>query len=512
MEKEEYLIYIDTGGTFSDAVVVSANGEYITGKSPTTPEKLEECFFACIQQAASKMGKSLEEILSQTKEIGYGTTIGTNIMVTGAGGPKIGFITTKGVEDRIHFMRRRDAGLPKETAMHMIVADKPKMLVPRRLIKGVTGRIDSQGEEIIPLDEEEVRKGVLELIAEGVEGIAVGLLWSFLNSSHEVRIKEIIKEISPQLMVSISSEVMPIIREYPRFNSTIIDLLVGKPLKDLLSAIEGRLRKYGYHHPLLVMQAIGGVARSEAVKPATTLHSGPVGGLIGVEFLKTLYGQNNAMGSDVGGTSFDVTVSTEGGEEFLREPIVSRYEIANPMREIITIGAGGGTKAWVDEITGVLHVGPESAGAFPGPVCYGLGGEDPTVTDADVVMNRIDAHHFLGGRIKLDQDKAVQAIKEKIADPLKMDVLKAAEAICQIVDGMMQATLRTAMATKGIDPAQYIMFSFGGAGPTHCAGYTANLGFPKVVIPPYAAVFSAFGAATADIRHRYEASPLVFIP
>jgi N-methylhydantoinase A/oxoprolinase/acetone carboxylase beta subunit len=317
---------------------------------------------------------------------------------------------------------------------------------------------------------------------------------------------------APQVLVSLSSEVAPVIREYPRFNSTVIDLYIGKELRILLDRIEARLKALGYANPLLVMQAIGGLAQAKVLHPTNTLHSGPVGGLTGIEFLKRLYGFKNAMGSDVGGTSFDVTISPEKGEDFLREPMVGRYEIATPMREIITIGAGGGTIAWVDSVTKTLRVGPQSAGANPGPVCYGMGGARITVTDADVVTNRISPDYFLGGRYVLDKEKAIRAIEEQIAQPLKIDVMEAAEMVIKIVDGMMEATLKTTVATKAVDPKKYILFAFGGAGPTHCAGYSKGLGFSEVIIPYYAAAFSAFGASTANIRHRYEMSPYLRLP
>lgn len=510
--QEGYIVYVDTGGTFSDAVVVSPDGTYISGKALTTPDNLEECFFNCIEAAARNMGSSLEELLVGCAEIGYGTTAGTNMVVTGAAGPKLGLITTKGIEDRTLVWRHRPAGLAKEDAMHMISSGHPRHIIPKRMIKGVTERVDSMGEIVVPLREEEVRQAVEYLLDKGVEGIVVGYLWSFLNNAHEVRTREIIKEMAPELMVTISSEVCPTIREYPRFMSAIIDLSIGKALRELLERMENRLNGYGYKKPLLVMQAIGGVTQSKTVKPGTTLHSGPVGGLAGVEFWKKIYGYPNAMGSDVGGTSFDVTISPEIGEEFLREPVVGRYEIASPMREIITIGAGGGTIAWIDPVTKTLRLGPHSAGSTPGPVCYERGGVEPTVTDADVVMNRISADYFLGGQKKLNREKALAVIKEKIAEPMGMDVIEAAEGISKVIDGMMQATLKTTLASKGINPQDYVLFAFGGAGPTHCAGYSAGLGFKKVIITPYAAVFSAFGAATSDIRHRYEASPYLLMP
>ena len=512
MSEDGYRIYIDTGGTFSDVVVVRSDGSFFRGKSSTTYRNLDACFFNGIEAAAESVEKTIEEIIGTAEEIGYGTTIGTNIMVTGAGGPRLGFITTRGHEDATIITRQRSAGLSGEDAMHMVSADKPKPLIPRSLIRGVIERIDSLGDVLIPLREEDARETIKELIDLGVEGIAVGLLWSFLNPAHELRCREIIHEIDPDMAVSLSHEVMPIVREYPRFISCIIDLYVGKPLKVLLKKIEKNLKEYGYQKPLLVMQAIGGVSQSSVVKPATTLHSGPVGGLIGVGFLKDIYGYKSAVGSDVGGTSFDITASVEGQEEFLREPVVGRFEIANPMREIITIGAGGGTIAWIEPITKSLRVGPQSAGSDPGPACYDRGGAEPTATDADLVMNRIDADYFLGGKIRLDRQKSLNVIEEKIAGPLGIDVFQAAEYICEILDGHMSAALKSTIAQRGIDPGNSLLVCFGGAGPAHCAGYSAGQGFDRVLIPPYASVFSAFGASTSDIIHRYEASPYIILP
>lgn len=507
----EYTIYVDTGGTFSDAIIVSSDGTYYIGKTPTTPEQLEECFFESINDAASKMGRSLEEVLSEARVIGYGTTQGTNIVVTGAGAPNLGLLTTYGHEDRSIIMRQRAAGLSRLEGMRIARADKPEPLIPRQRIRGAIERIDCFGNVVIPLNEDSVIRAIKELISKGVEGIAVVYLWSFLSPQHERRTKEIINQIAPDLPVSLSSEVSPIIREYPRIMTTIIDLYIGKALRELLGKMEERLMKQGYRYPLLVMQASGGLSRSDTVKPANTLHSGPVGGLMGVEYLKKVYGFENAIGTDVGGTSFDITFSPKEGSQYLREPIVGRFEISNPMLEITTIGAGGGTTAWIDNITGGLRVGPYSAGSVPGPVCYARGGTQPTVTDADVVMGRIDSKRFLRGKGTIDKELAWKAIEEKIASPLKMEVPEAAEAICRIIDGKMQATLSTLVATKGINPKNCVLFAFGGMGPGHCAGYAHNLGFNKIIIPSTAAVFSAYGAATSDVRHRYEGSAMVYL-
>jgi N-methylhydantoinase A len=505
------IVYIDTGGTFSDCIILNPDGTFVTGKSPTTPRDLSQSFFAAIEVAASHIGEPVDKVLSKTMVLGYGTTEGTNIVVTGTGASHLGLITTRGHEDRTIFTRLRAAGLTRKEGMHIPRAFKPEPLIPRKRIRGVVERLDCRGDIVIPLREDSVREAVADFLNEGVEGIAVGLLWSFLNPAHERRVAEVIEAMAPGMPVSLSSSVAPIIREYPRYMTAIIDLYIGRALKELLERIGSKLAAHGYTYPLLVLQATGGLARSEIVKPVTTLHSGPVGGFAGVEFMKSLYGFDNAVGADMGGTSFDVCVSPKGTIEFLREPIVGRFEICNPMREITTIGAGGGTVAVVEKGASLLIVGPESAGAEPGPVCYCRGGTVPSITDADVVMNRIDADYFLGGRFKLDREESYRAIKEQIADPMRMDVLAAAEGICNVLDANMGSTLRSSLIIRGASPSEFALVVYGGAGPTHCAGFTAGMNFKEVIIPPFAAVFSAFGAATADIMHRYEASPFAII-
>lgn len=509
--KSDYFIYLDTGGTFSDCIVLEPSGTFVAGKSPTTPQDLSKGFFDTLEVVASEMGKPLKDLLSNTSVLGYGTTEGTNVVVTGTGAYRLGLITTRGHEDRTIIMRLMSAGLSRQEAMHSTRVFKPEPLVPRTRIRGIVERIDSKGNIVIPLREDTVREAVKELLAEGVEGIAVGLMWSFINPCHERRVGEIIEEMAPGMPVSLSSTTAPIFREYPRFMSAIIDLYIGKALKELLERIDSRLKEHGYAYPLLVLQASGGLARAETIKPLTTLHSGPVGGFSGVEFMKSLYGYENAVGADMGGTSFDVCVSPKGQATYLREPVVGRFEICNPMREITTIGAGGGTFARVEKIANLLIVGPESAGADPGPVCYDRGGTVPTVTDADVVMNRINANYFLAGRMKINREKAIRAIQEKIADPLNLDVFAAAEGICKVLDANMGSTLRSALNVMGASASDYALVAYGSAGPTHCAGFTVGIDFKEVIIPPFAGVFCAFGAATADIMHRYEASPFVMV-
>jgi N-methylhydantoinase A/oxoprolinase/acetone carboxylase beta subunit len=510
-DRDRYVVYVDTGGTFTDCCLVTPDGHVVHGKTSTIPGDLTACFFNSFRDAASKTDASEKKILEKCQLIGYGTTEGTNIVVTGTGTSNLGLITTKGHEDRTIIGRLRAAGLSYIDGMHLVTADKHPPLIPRERIRGVTERIDSMGEIIIPLREDDVRQAIQELMEHNVTGIAVCLLWSFLNPIHEIRIRDIIKEMGGEIPITISSETIPRLREYPRFMSTILDLYIGLSLRKLLDQIGSNLHQSGYKYPLLVMQAAGGLVRSELARPVTTLHSGPVGGLTGVDYWRNIYGFDSCIGSDVGGTSFDVSFSSSSAEEYLREPIVGRIEISNPMREIRTIGAGGGTIAHFDQVTKRLVVGPASAQAVPGPVCYGRGGTQPTITDADLIMGRMDPDFFLGGKMKLRKDLATEVMKEKIADPMGMDVVEASEAVCEVLDGHMESLLRTTIALKGLDPSESPLFAFGGMGPTHCAGYTTNLHFKKIIISPHASIFSALGAAMADVRHIYETSPFVLI-
>ena len=510
---EKYVVYLDTGGTFTDCVIIKEDGSFVTGKASTTQDDLEICFFEAIKNSAQRLERGMEDVLKNCNLLGFGTTAGTNALIT-LQGPKLGLIITAGFEDTTTMMRGvgRWAGVHPLVSMHVPVTDKPDLLVPRSRIKGVTERIDTVGEVVIPLYEHEVRQAVQELVDEGVEGIAVCLLCSYVNSVHEKRVAEIIEEITPDMTYNMSHVVSPLIREYARANSTVGDLFVGKAVRDLFKKIKQKLAEYEYTRPLLVMQAAGGLSRSEVVRPITTLHSGPVGGLTGVEFFMKLYSFKNGVGSDVGGTSFDVSIIPEEGSRFLREPVVGHFNLQNPMREILTFGAGGGTMAYIDKLSGGLRVGPQSAGSYPGPVCYQRGGDVPTVTDADVILGRIDPDYFLAGTMKLNKEAAEKAMKEEIADPLGMTVLEAAEAICTIIDSYMRDALNTNFTTRGLDPAEFACFGFGGAGPVHCAGYTQGLGFMKVIAAPFSSTFSAFGASTADVMHRYESSPFSVFP
>jgi N-methylhydantoinase A len=335
-----------------------------------------------------------------------------------------------------------------------------------------------------------------------------------MNPEHEVAIKKMINEMYPEMFVSISSELAPVIKEYERTATTCINAYLGKVTSNYLSSLDEKLKGSGLKHPTMIMQAMGGFVSSHEAceKPIVTLASGPVGGVIGARVLAGLMGYQNVITTDVGGTSFDVGLVVQGETEFAVAPVFSKYHISIPMVDIISIGAGGGSIAWIEPGTGLLKVGPQSAGADPGPACYGLGGVEPTVTDADLILNRYDPNYFLGGRMRIDRDKALSAMRQRIAEPLKMDVAEAAMGVVDIVNSQMADLLRKVTIGRGYDPRDFVVFAFGGAGPAHAGAYGLDVGVKHAVVPFFASVFSAFGITTSDIVHIKEMSVPETVP
>jgi N-methylhydantoinase A len=499
MEKKSFVIGVDTGGTFTDVVLVDSNGEATIGKSSTTPKKLEDGVLNAVKDAAEKLGATLEEVLTQTSSFKQGTTIGTNIMIN-RNGVKTGLITTKGFEDTLHFQRGggRVAGLKESEIRHQAVVRKPEPLIPKSLIRGVSERIDCFAKVIIPLDEEGVVTAVKELVAEGVEAIAVCLLWSFANPAHEQRIKEIVKEIAPDLYVQISSEVAPVIKEYGRMNTVAIDTYVGPPMIKWYEVLANELKSKGYQNELLTAQAWGGVMPYSEMSPIGTINSGPAGGVLATKFIAESLGLKNVVATDVGGTSFEASVIAEWRPVFHHEPLIMRYRVETPMVEIRSIGAGGGTTAWADD-SGRLRVGPVSAGADPGPACYRMGGTQPTVTDADLLLGYLSDSYFLGGKMKLDKGAALEAYEE-LGEKVGMDPIEAAAAVFDIQNAHMADLLRGVVTQRGHNPKDFAVFCFGGGGPLHGSSYGKELGFSKIYMFQQSSVFSAYGIALTDIE------------
>ena len=510
--KDEYIIGVDTGGTFTDSVVMDSKGNIVIGKAETTYDDLANGVWNSISDAAQDMGVTVNELLANTMVFNQGTTIGTNILIN-FNGVKTGLITTKGFEDVLAIQRAggRVAGLDAFEIRHQAVARKPTPIIPKTLIRGVRERIDCFGKVVFPLDEEEVRSAVKELVEEGVEAIAVSLLWSFANPEHELFVKKIAEEIAPDIYVQVSSDVAPVIREYGRTNTVVIDTYVGPPMIKWYKALEDRLQQGGYRHSLLTMQAWGGVMPADRMRPIGTINSGPAGGTIASKYYADLLGLENVLSTDVGGTSFDVSVLAEARPVFGRETLIMRYRVETPIVEIRSIGAGGGTMAWVDPNTKLLNVGPQSAGSDPGPVCYMKGGTNPTVTDADMILGYINPDYFLGGKMKLDKQAASSALK-KMGKELGMDEVELSAGIFDIQNSHMVDLLRGLLVRRGYHPGEFALFAFGGGGGIHAASYGSMIGVGSIYMFPESSVFSAFGISTADIQQIYNKFDHYFMP
>ena len=509
--KEKYIIGVDTGGTFTDCVVLDDKGNIIIGKAETTPAVLEEGVIDAIKDAAGHLNLTIEQLLSQTRVVNQGTTIGTNILIN-RNGAKAGLITTKGFEDTIYIQRAvgRIDGLSAEEIRHQATCRKPVPVIPKKLIYGVTERIDCFGNVIFPLNRKEVEEAVDKLKAEKVEAIGVSLLWSFLNPVHEQEIEKIVHERAPGVFCNISSRIAANIREYGRTNTVVIDAYVAPPMVKWYRDLKDALVKRGFKHELLTMQVWGGVMPSESMMPIGTINSGPAGGVVGSRLMGEYLGLPNVVTTDVGGTSFDVSIVAEGKPIAAREPPIMRYRISIPTIEVTSIGAGGGTIAWIDP-TGLLKVGPTSAGALPGPVCYQRGGTQPTVTDADLVLGYFNPDYFLGGRMKLNKDAATAAIR-KLGEKVGLSVVETAHAIFNIQNEHMTDLLSLVVVRRGYDPRGFAVFAFGGGGPTHAAFYSKPIGIKSVYVFPEAAVFSAYGIATSDVQRIFNASMYARIP
>jgi N-methylhydantoinase A len=500
-----YIIGIDTGGTFTDIVVLSTQGGILTFKAPTTPWDFSLGVLDAIGGAAKVMGMGLRDLLSRTAMVKHGSTVATNALIV-RGGVPMGFITTRGFEDTPYIMRAvgRVDGLPQEEVRRPTAIVKPEPLVPKEHTLGVWERMDYTGQVLVPLDVESVREAVLKLMEEkGVKAIAVSLLHSWANPAHERTIKEMVPSLDPKETIfwSFGSDLAQVAGEYARANTVIINAYVGPIVKRYLDDLERKLHEEGFTGRFLIMQGNGGVVPGEHVTPIGNFQSGPAGGMIASASMGKLLGHTRIITTDMGGTSFDVGLVTDGYWRYADEPIVERFRVLQPIIDVESIGAGGGTIARVDPETKRLLVGPKSAAASPGPVCYDQGGEEVTVTDADLTLGILDPNYFLGGRKALHAEKAQRYIRDKIAQPLGMDVVEAAAAVYDVINNKMADLIRRKVISAGYLPEDFVLYAFGGAGATHVAGYAAELGLQRVYVFPTSPVLSAFGIAGADVIH-----------
>ncbi|MCC6523776.1 MAG: hydantoinase/oxoprolinase family protein [Polyangiaceae bacterium] len=487
----------DVGGTFTDLFLWSAGGEVLSAKVPTTPADPSLGVVDGLRALAEARGVALDALVAHTSAIVHGTTVTTNATLTRRGA-KTGLVTTEGVRDALE-MRR---GIREERYDNRQKNVKP--LVPRHLRLPVRERVDAHGTELVPLSDDDVRRAATLLRAEGVGAVAVCFLNAFANRSHERAAAELLRAELPGAFVSVSSEVLPTIRFYNRVSTTVLDAYTGPVLRSYLESLTARLAGIGFQGALLIMQSSGGMALPEATlrRPAGTLLSGPAAGPRAALAFTTPHGHASAVVCDMGGTSFDASLVRDGAVELKTEGEIDRLRVALPMLDIVTIGAGGGSLGWIDP-GGLLRMGPESAGAMPGPACYGRGGERPTCTDANVALGFLDPAYFAGGRMPLHAERALRAIETHLAGPLGLSVEEAAAGMYRVINANMTHGVREITVKRGVDPRELPLVVAGGAGGLHACAIAGELEMTSVVVPAGASVLCAVGMLLADLQHDF---------
>jgi len=492
-----YKIGIDVGGTFTDFLLAKEDGTTEIYKVLSTPEDPSIGLMNGLEEMARDRRISIHEFIKKVDTIVHGTTVTTNAVLTYRGA-KTGLLTTKGLRDTLE-MRR---GIREQQYNNRFTNVEP--LVPRYLRYPIEERLDYKGEVIIPIRPSDVEEAIKLFQEEGIQAIAICFMNSFANPDHEEVAAKIIREKMPDCYLTLSSTLLPSIRFYDRISTTVLNAYVGPILRSYLTNLLRRLKEIGFKGVLLIMQSNGGVISPENAieQAAVTLLSGPAGGPVAGIAYTAIQGYHDCITVDMGGTSFDAALIKNQTPLVTTEGEINRLRLALPMLNIVTIGAGGGSIGWIDE-GGLLKMGPQSAGAKPGPACYNLGGELPTCTDADLLLGYLDENYFAGGRIPLSREKAVKAIQTHIADKLKMDVLEAAAGMYQVINVNMAAGIREVSVKKGEDPREFPLVVAGGAGPNHACMIALELEIPVMIIPKESSIFCAAGMLMSNLQHDF---------
>lgn len=488
MNKKKYRVSADIGGTFTDIVFYDTEtGKYFEGKTLTTPENLSNAIMSGIGERI----KNFDEI----DFFVHGTTSGLNAFLERKG-VRVALITTKGFRDVYGIAR---GNRPQMYDLHF---QKVEPLVSRPDVYEVEERMMTDGTEYIPVSVESVKKAAEKIKKGNYSSVAVCLINSYENPIHEIEVGEILQKELPGYSISLSHKVAREWREYERTSTTVINAYIAPIVQKYLESLEDRMKEQKFEKNVHVMQSGGGVITAGIAKetPIQTLMSGPVGGAVGNATLSNLLGYKNLIGVDMGGTSYDVSMVVDGKPDVANEVHLEGFPILVPMVNIYTIGAGGGSIAWLE--AGGLRVGPRSAGSVPGPACYGRGGTKPTITDANVVLGRLDPDGFLGGRMTLDKEASIRAM-ETISGELGLSVEETAEGICRIADAKMADAIRQLTIRKGIDPREFVLVAFGGAGPMHACTTAEELDIETVLLPEMPGIFSAWGMLQSDIRQDF---------
>ena len=515
--KRKYLVATDVGGTCTDTIVFAAGEPVQLGKTLSTPPDFSVGVMDSIASAATAMDISLNELLAQTSLFMHGSTVVDNTILT-RDGARTGLITTLGFEDTLLTTRGaygRWGGLSEDRVKHPVRTERAPPLVDPDCIVGVAERADYKGAILQELDEPAAEAAIRFLLSEkGVEALAVSFLWSFYNSENERKVRRLIQRIAPDVYCTLSSEIAPIPGEYERSSTTVINAYAGRITSDYLRSLQTLLQKAGYRGPVMVMQGYGGLlpAQEAANRSIGMLECGPAAGVIGSRVLGEMLGQSDVIATDMGGTTFKVSVIQNGEIEYAREPMVDRFHYAQPKIEVVSIGSGGGSIIWLEEGTKVPRVGPRSAGAKPGPVCYGLGGTEPTLTDVFMLIGYMDPNIFLGGTMRLDPANARQVFEDKIARPLGISVDEAAFGVYRVATAQISDLIHEITVERGLDPRDFVLHAFGGSCGIVAGMFGAELNVKRIVIPYTASVNCAFGLVSANIVHEYSLTKIIPVP
>jgi N-methylhydantoinase A len=497
-----YRIGIDTGGTFTDLILVDPDGRVDLFKTPTTPDSPPQAIKNGLAQIAGRLDLDVREFLPRCDLIIHGTTVALNALIQQQGA-KVGLFCTRGHEDSLEIRN----GHKEDGHRYDFRYPAATMLVPRRLRVPITERVLSDGRVRTPLDEDDVRRGVEIFRREGVEAVGVSFLWSFLHPEHERRVGEIVSEELPGVHLTVSSELLPQIREYTRTSTVAVNAYVAPKVARHIGEIEAMLSDLGYSNPIRYVQSNGGLTSGHVLarRAVSALNSGPAAGPSASLHYAAGLGQANVLTLDMGGTSTDISLAQDGRVDLVKDIDIGRYRVGIPLVNVISIGAGGGSIASLDA-QGLLRVGPESAEAIPGPACYMRGGSEATVTDALVVLGYLSQTALLGGRMPIDADAAAAAVADRVAAPLGLSRERAALGIFDVVNANMIGGIRSVSVERGHDPRDFSLVAGGGATSAHAGRLAAELGIAEVVIPKVASGLCAFGEAVADVKHTYLAS------
>ena len=505
------VLAIDAGGTMTDTFIVDDAGAFVVGKAQTTPDDESAGFMRSAEDALGQWGSTPEREFPRIVSGIYSGTAMLNRLLSRKG-RRIGAIVTAGQEDYLKFERgiQTYLGYSYSDRLHIATHHHNEPLVPRDRMKGVRGRIDVMGTEVLPLREEEARAAAEELLDDGVEGIVVSLLFSYRNAEHEIRVGEILEEVKAtrslngDVPVYLSSELYPMRRDLPRLNTTLIEAYAAEPSRGTLQKVRDVTKEQGAAFELRAMAAHGGTVSIEATELARTLVSGPIGGVVGGQALARRMDLPNVLCTDIGGTSFDIALITDGRLEITPTPDIARFVLNMPLVKIDSIGAGTGSFVRVNPNSNRPELGPDSAGSKIG-VCWPEGGLDTvSVTDLDVVLGRLNPDYFLGGDVDLDPERARHEVHRQVAEPLGLSVEEAAAGVIGLFEETLKNEAVGRILGKGYSPTDYALLCYGGGGPLHVAGYTAGVGYRDVLVPAWAAGFSAFGCACADFEYRYD--------